>query len=54
MLESVVSHCQDGRPVQLSKVEKANQAVISEDGMSVTSHKGYRMVRLSGHPAWKP
>lgn len=32
--------------MQLSKVEKANQAVISEDGMSVTSHKGYRMVRL--------
>jgi hypothetical protein len=31
--------------VQLSKLEKAQQAILSEDGMSVTSHKGYRMVR---------
>lgn len=37
--------CQDGKPVQLSKLEKAQQAVLSEDGMSVTCHKGYRMVR---------
>ena len=31
--------------MQLSKLEKAQQAILSEDGMSVTSHKGYRMVR---------
>jgi Set1/Ash2 histone methyltransferase complex subunit ASH2 len=36
---------QETRPVQLSKVEKAAQMILSEDSMSVTSHKGYRMVR---------
>lgn len=28
----------------LSKVEKAPQMVLGEDRLSVTSHKGYRMV----------
>ncbi|EIE21563.1 hypothetical protein COCSUDRAFT_48164 [Coccomyxa subellipsoidea C-169] len=38
---------EDGKPVQLSKLEKAQQAVLSEDGMSVTCHKGYRMARAT-------
>jgi hypothetical protein len=35
---------QEWRPVQLSKTEKAGQAVLSNDNMSVTMRKGYRMV----------
>ncbi|BDA44791.1 Set1/Ash2 histone methyltransferase complex subunit ASH2 [Coccomyxa sp. Obi] len=38
---------EDGKPVQLSKLEKAQQVVLSEDGMSITSHKGYRMARAT-------
>lgn len=44
MLKSTVQCLQESKPVQLSKVEKASQMVLSEDGMSVTSQKGYRMV----------
>ena len=36
---------QENAPTQLSKSEKAQQAILSEDKMSVTLHKGYRMVR---------
>jgi hypothetical protein len=35
---------QEWRPVQLSKAEKAAQAVLSNDNLTVTMHKGYRMV----------
>ena len=35
---------QENAPTQLSKSEKAQQAILSEDKMSVTLHKGYRMV----------
>ena len=43
---------QEWRPVQLSKAEKAGQAVLSNDNMSVTMRKGYRMVGASpGVPA---
>ena len=38
-------HLQENAPTQLSKSEKAQQAILSEDNMSVTLHKGYRMVR---------
>ncbi len=31
-------------PVQLSKSDRASQATLSADRMSVTSRKGYRMV----------
>ena len=41
---------QDEKPVQLSKLEKAQQVALSEDGMSITSHKGYRMVQLLSTP----
>ncbi len=38
---------QENAPTQLSKSEKAQQMILSDDKLSVTSHKGYRMVRLS-------
>ncbi|KAK9826245.1 hypothetical protein WJX74_002181 [Apatococcus lobatus] len=34
-------------PVQLSKSDRASQATLSADRMSVTSRKGYRMVRAT-------
>ena len=37
---------QENAPTQLSKSEKAQQMTLSEDKLSVTSHKGYRMVCL--------
>ena len=33
------------RPVQLSKADRAPQAVLSDDRLSVTSAKGFRTVR---------
>ncbi|GMH36621.1 hypothetical protein BSKO_04494 [Bryopsis sp. KO-2023] len=38
---------QGWHPVQLSKTDKASQMEVSEERMSVTSRKGYRMVRAT-------
>ena len=42
---------QEWRPVQLSKAEKAAQAALSNGNLTVTMHKGYRMVFAPRQPA---
>lgn len=37
---------QGWRPVQLSKADRAPEVVLSEDRLSATSAKGFRMVRV--------
>ena len=37
---------QGWRPVQLSKAERAPEVTLSEDRLSATSAKGFRMVRF--------
>ena len=39
---------QGWRPVQLSKADRAPEVTLSEDRLSATSAKGFRMVRISG------
>ncbi|KAK9831379.1 hypothetical protein WJX81_007699 [Elliptochloris bilobata] len=43
---------QGWRPVQLSKADKAPEATLSEDRLSVTSAKGFRTARTT-HGAWQ-
>lgn len=39
---------QGWRPVQLSKADRAPEVALSEDRLSATSAKGFRMVRFPG------
>jgi len=47
MQHGVLDPQEGWRPVMLSKVDKAPQMTLGEDRLSVTSSKGYRMVRTS-------
>ena len=40
---------QGWRPVQLSKADRAPEVALSEDRLSATSAKGFRMARLLHH-----